>query len=124
MEVTVGENVYLGEIIGGWGGAWAFAMELWQFFPLLDTWAFKEYFEAATTSWMACYSSGAFLRLQQKIPQYSYITYIIGSNPFLSTTSHPSTLCSYFHRMLSSLSTGFHTTAPTPKKQLIVLVVT
>lgn len=47
MEVSVGENVYLGEIIGGLG-AWAFAMELGQFFPLLDTWAFKEYFEAAT----------------------------------------------------------------------------
>lgn len=67
-------------------------MELWRGFPVLHTWAFEDYFEATITLWMDgllffrpffCF---VFLgRLQQKIPQYTVITYLIGSNLFLST---------------------------------------
>lgn len=110
-----GGCIYGGNSLGGPG---TFGTELGQGFPFLDTRAFAEYLEAFIILLMAYYSSSIFCVCSKRYPN----THLKIHNRFqpVPSTSHSSTICSYFHRMLTSLSTGFFATVP-PGKQLVVL---
>lgn len=106
MEDTVGEGVCMGEIMGGprrfWHGAWA-GLSLTRYTGVRGIFRSSHYLGAVLLFFRRL------LRLQQMIPLCSFIAYKIGSNPFLSTTSHPPALCSCFQRMFTSFSTRYAT---------------